>query len=68
MYHQDIKAKALKESKELEKQINELIADYETRWKKHWTEVTLIPISEIKNNLPYIVQNGGRVQFYLKVD
>ena len=65
MHESEIKNKALKEKKELEQQINELISDYETRWKKYWHNIYLIPISGIKNNLPYNQQKGGRIQLFL---
>lgn len=65
MHESEIKNKALKEKKELEQQINKLISNYEDRWKKHWDNVSLIPITGIKNNLPYNQQNGGRIQLFL---
>jgi len=65
MHESELKNKALKEKKELEQQINELISNYENRWKMHWHNVSLIPISGLKNNLPYDQQKGGRIQLFL---
>lgn len=65
MYQDRYKAQAIKEQQELEKQINDLISDFEKRWTNRWQPVKLIPISEIKNNLPYIAQKGGRIQLFL---
>lgn len=65
MHESEIKNKALKEKKELEQQINELISNYEDRWKKHWHNILLIPINGLKNNLPYDQQKGARIQLFL---
>ncbi len=56
---------AIKEKEELEKQVNELIANYERKWKSKYVDMVLIPISSIKNNLPYNQQKGGKIQFFL---
>lgn len=58
---------AIKEKEELEKQINELIFNFENRWKAKYVDLTLIPISSIKNNLPYNQQKGGKIQFFLNL-
>ena len=65
MHESEIKNKALREKKELEHQINNLISDYEERWKQQLENISLIPISAIKNNLPYNQQKGGRIQLFL---
>ena len=68
MYNNNLQNQARREMKEVELQVNKLIYDYEVKWKQHWTHVSLIPISEIKNNLPYNLQKGGRIQFYLTLE
>jgi len=65
MHESEIKNKALREKKELEHQINNLISDYEERWKQRFENISLIPISAIKNNLQYNIQKGGRIQLFL---
>ncbi|WP_421944680.1 hypothetical protein [Pedobacter sp.] len=65
MHESEIKNKALKEKKELEQQINTLISDYEERWRQQFENISLIPISAIKNNLPYDQQKGGRIQLFI---
>jgi len=68
MYDNNLQEQARREKEELELQINNLIADYETKWKQHWTKVTLFPITDLKSNLPYNLQKGGRLQFYLRTE
>ena len=51
--------KALKAKEQLEKQINGLISNFE----KEWFGTTLIPITGIKNNLPYNQQKVGEFNF-----
>jgi len=57
--------RAIKEKEELEKQINELIASFENKWKSEYIDMTLIPVPSIKNNLPYNQQKGGKIQLFL---
>ena len=66
--HEPKENTSIKEKAELEAQINKLIADYENRWKPHFFELKVLPISEIKNNLPYNLQKGGRIQLFLTGD
>lgn len=68
MYSHQHRTQALKEKKELELQINTLIANYESKWKQHFYEIKLIPVSQIKNNLPYSLQQGGRIQLFVTGD
>ena len=57
--------RVIKEKEALEKQINELISNFENKWKAKYVDLTLIPVSSIKNNLPYKQQKGGRIQLFL---
>lgn len=68
MYDGNLKEQARKEKEALELQINQLITDYETRWKAHWTQLLLHAIPETKNNLSYNRQKWGRIQLYLIFD
>lgn len=68
MYTNQYKTQVLKEKNELEAHINKLISEHETRWRSHFFDIKLIPVSEIKNNLPYNLQKGGRVQLFLTGD
>jgi len=65
MHELEIKNKAIKEKQEIEHQINNLILDYEERWKQQFGNISLILISAIKNNLPYDQQKCGRIQLFL---
>ncbi|WP_316757446.1 hypothetical protein [Pedobacter aquatilis] len=65
MHESEIRNKALREKKEIERQVNNLILDYEERWNQQFGNISLIPISTIKNNLPYDQQKGGRIQLFL---
>lgn len=68
MYNGNLRDQARREKEDLEKQINQLISDYEAKWKQNWTQVSLLTIPEIKNKLPYDKQKGGRIQLYLTFD
>ncbi|MBE9598448.1 hypothetical protein [Pedobacter sp. MC2016-24] len=59
MYNGNLREQARREKEDLEKQINQLISDYEAKWKQNWIQLSLLAIPETKNNLPYNRQKGG---------
>jgi hypothetical protein len=65
MYEDKYNAQVFREQKELEKQINALISSFENKWKTKYVDLTLVPISSIKNSLPYNQQKGGKIQFFM---